>query len=185
MKPIYTEQDLVLKHPEIEGILTEIQSYGILRPEQRAQLITLLETTKTGGEPLEFSDLDAWVGKDPITNDYLLVIRNIYDPRNLLTVLFERLTTIEEEDPEMDRENALSLIETYLGIIEKREKISLEEIKKKLAELTRSMKDTLAAFQKDEFSDKDFEKLSEALDRAYFEPISELLEGVLVAIAGN
>jgi len=100
-------------------------------------------------------------------------------------VLFERLTTIEEEDPEMDRENALSLIETYLGIIEKREKISLEEIKKKLAELTRSMKDTLAAFQEDEFSDKDFEKLSEALDRAYFEPISELLEGVLVAIAGN
>jgi vacuolar-type H+-ATPase subunit C/Vma6 len=47
------------------------------------------------------------------------------------------------------------------------------------------MKDTMALFQEDEFSDKDLEKLSEALDKAYFEPISELLEGILVTIAGN
>jgi predicted nucleotidyltransferase len=116
------------------------------------------------------------VGKDPITNEYLLVIRNVYDPRNLLTVLFERLTTIEEEDPEKDKENALSLIETYLGTIEKREKVSLEELKKKLSELTRSMKDTLATFQEDEFSVQIL-KNYRSPDRAYFEPISELLEG--------
>jgi len=185
MKPFYTERDLVLKHTDMGGLLHDVQSYGILNPDQRSELVRLLEEARSTGELKEFPDMNAHVGVDRETNELLLVIHDVYDPRNLLTVLFDRLTSIEEEDPQRDKEHALSLIESYLGVIEKRERVSLQEVKRKLIQLTTSMKETIALFQEDEFSDNDLEKLSEALDKAYFEPLSELLEGVLVTIAGN
>ncbi|MCX7787177.1 MAG: hypothetical protein N2442_05735 [Spirochaetes bacterium] len=185
MKPFYTEQDLVFKHSDIGELLHDIQSYGILNPDQRSTLVRLLEEARSTGELKEFPDMNALVGADSETGEFLLVIHDVYDPRNLLTVLFDRLTSIEEEDPQKDKEHALHLIDVYLGVIEKRERVSLQEVKQKLIQITTSMKDTMALFLEDEFSDKDLEKLSEALDKAYFEPLSELLEGVLVTIAGN
>lgn len=185
MKPFYTEQDLVLKNADIAGLLHDTQSYGILNPEQRSTLVKLLEEARFTGELKEFPDIHAHVGVDRESGEFLLVIHDVYDPRNLLTVLFDRLTSREEEDPQADKEHALELIEAYLGVIEKRERVDLHQVKQKLIQLTTSLKDTMALFQEDEFSDRDLEKLSEALDRAYFEPISELLEGILVTIAGN
>jgi len=185
MKPFYTEQDLVFKHPEIGGLLHDVQTYGILNPEQRSTLVHLLEEARATGELKEFPDINAHVGVDREKEEFVLAIHDVYDPRNLLTVLFERLTSREEEDPEQDKEHARKLIDSYLRVIEKRERVNLEEVKKKLVQLTSSMKDTMALFQGDEFSDQDLEKLSQALDKAYFEPLSELLEGILVTIAGN
>lgn len=185
MNPFYTEQDLVLKHTNIGGLLHDAQSYGILNPDQRSALVRLLEEARSTGELKAFPDINAHVGVDLKNGEFLLVIHDVYDPRNLLTVLFDRLTSIEEEDPQKDKDHALRLIDSYLGMIEKREHVSLHVVKQKLIQLTTSMKDTMALFKEDEFSEKDLEKLSEALDKAYFEPLSELLEGILVTIAGN
>lgn len=185
MKPSYTEQDLVFKHTTIGGLLHDVQSYGILNPDQKSTLVRLLEEARTKSELKEFPDLNAHVGVDMEKEEFFLVIHDVYDPRNLLTVLFDRLTSREDEDPKRDKEHALKLIDSYLEVIEKRERVNLQEVKKKLVQLTSSMKDTLALLQGDEFSDRDLEKLSEALDKAYFEPLSELLEGILVTIAGN
>ncbi|GAB4224958.1 MAG: hypothetical protein Kow009_16430 [Spirochaetales bacterium] len=185
MIPFYTEQDLVFKHAEIKGLLQEVQAYGLLNSDQRSLLVRVLEKVRSRGDTEPVPGLNAHAGLDQEKGEFFLVIHDVYDPRNLLTILFDRITSTEIADPQQDKEHARDLIESYLGRIEKRERVHLEEVKQKLFQLTSSMKDTIALFQEDEFNDKDLEKLSEALDKAYFEPISELLEGVLVTIAGN
>ncbi|MFQ3621865.1 MAG: hypothetical protein SNJ78_13095, partial [Spirochaetales bacterium] len=185
MTPLYSEQDLVLKHSEVEGLIQSAQTYGILNPEQRSLLVQLLEKARVTGSWQELPELNAHVGREHSKGEYVLVIHDVYDPRNLLTVLFDRLTTIENPDPALDKALACELVDAYLGVIEKREKVDLKEAKEKLKQLSYSLKDTLPLFQGEEFNETDYEKLSQALDRAYFEPISEILEGILVTIAGN
>ncbi|MDR2588313.1 MAG: hypothetical protein LBC67_02695 [Spirochaetales bacterium] len=104
-----------------------------------------------------------------------------YDPRALVNLLYERLVSRE------DAEEPRALVEKYIGVIEEKEKIPLAEIKEKTIRLGEALRGALALYEEDgdAYSETDIEKLSTALDAAYFDPLSELLEGVLVVIAGN
>lgn len=111
------------------------------------------------------------------------VVKNMYDPRNILETLYERLAAPKEGDAW--GEEACALVDEYLGLIEEKERVSLAETREKLKKLVINMNKTLDVYEGDEFSGEDLDRLYDALTKAYFDPVQELLEGVIVAIAGN
>jgi hypothetical protein len=186
-KPKYTERDMVLKQQSVPELIEEcsVMGIGLKTDALRKQLADSLERAKTENSPVFVEPLKVTAGWDDFHEEFYLVIPDVYDPRNLVAVLFERIISSEEDDPEEDLRGARAVIESYLGVIEEKEKISLRDAKEKLFALTADMKKALLLFEEEEYSEEEFDKLSEALDKAYFDPISELLEGVLVTIAGG
>ena len=186
-KPAYTERDVVLKQESVAELLEECSMMGSgLKTEARKKELTdCLERAKRENATVPVEALNLTAGWDDFHEEYFLVLPDVYDPRNLIAVLFERLVSSEEDDPEADLGGALSIIEKYLGVIEEKEKVSLRDAKEKLVDLTTEMKKALILFEEEEYSEEEFDRLSGALDKAYFDPISEILEGVLVTIAGN
>jgi vacuolar-type H+-ATPase subunit C/Vma6 len=186
-KFIYTENDVVLKQPKIEDLLEECSLLGLnlKKAGPREELEKGFEKARREETTVLIKSLNLVAGWDDTHDEYFVVLRDVYDPRNLMAVLFERIVAVEEEDPEEDLRNIRKVISDYLGVIEQKEKVSLQDARERLFSLSAEMKKALALFEEDEYSEEDFEKLSDALDKAYFEPLSEILEGVLVTIAGN
>jgi len=186
-KPLYTGRDLVLKRDSIPELLDELTMLGIAPKTEvpRRGLDDSLELAKTENRPVVARDPGMTLGWDDFHGEYYLVVPDTYDPGNLVAVLFERLVSGGEEDPEEDLREGRRLIQEYLGVIEEKEKVSLRDVKEKLASLVTDMKKALRLFEEEDYSDEEFDRLSTALDKAYFDPISEILEGVLVTIAGG
>ncbi|MDR1933623.1 MAG: hypothetical protein LBQ57_12475 [Spirochaetales bacterium] len=180
-KPAYTEQDYVLRSGDIEDILSGLD----VSREKKSELREGLQKARAGGGAAGLPALNLSAGWDDTREEYYIVIRNMYDPRNLLDVLYERLLWEKTEDP-ADPAGALRTnIEKYLGVIEKKEKISLAKTKEKLAEIAIDMRRTLAVYEDGAYSEEEMERLSGSLDRAYFDPITELLESVIITLAGR
>jgi vacuolar-type H+-ATPase subunit C/Vma6 len=186
-KFIYTENDVVLKQPEIGNLLEDCSLLGLNlnSADGRGELERGLAKARREESTVLVKSLNLVAGWDDTHEEYYVVLRDVYDPRNLMAVLFERIVSGEEDELENDLQNIRTIISNYLGVIEQKEKVSLQEAKERLITLSTDMKKALALFEEDEYSEEDFDKLSDALDKAYFEPISEILEGVLVTIAGN
>lgn len=180
--PIYTERDLVLKGSSVEKLLVNCSRMGLCVQGTDAQkvLVKCIDLARYERRPVLCEELNLTVGWDEDRQEYCAVAKDVYDPGNLVSVLYERLISVEEDDAGID-----SLIDAYLGVIEGKEKVSLLDVREKLKSLTKEMSRTLRLYQGDEFSESDLERLSEILDSSYFDPIAELLEGVLVTIAGN
>lgn len=186
-KPHYSPRDMILKQDNIPLLLEELAMIG-LDPKSdavREKLTQALERARMDNKPTPVEEMDLSAGWDDFHEEYYLVVPDVYDPSNLVAVLFERLVAGGEEDPEEDLQEGQRLIQEYLGVIEEKEKISLREVKERLLHLTEEMKKALQLFDEEEYTEEEFDRLSAALDKAYFDPISEILEGVLVSIAGG
>ena len=180
--PLYTERDLVLKGPTVERVLADCSmlELGVQQSKLRSELVKSLDRAKYEGRPVVCEDLKLTAAWDETRKEYCAVLKGFYDPSNLVSILYERLTTLNSEV-----ENTDDLVDRYLGVIEEKEKVSLLDARQKLKILAKELRETLSLYQEEEFSEQDLEKLSTILDTTYFDPISELLEGVLVTIAGN
>jgi hypothetical protein len=183
----YTENDTVLKESLPERLI-ELFSSRVSDGDEAAlgeKLTRLFEEARTGGKHLSLPERNLTLGWDDGFDQYFIVIHGLYDPENLMAILYERLVRFEKENLGEDIAECADLINRYIGVIEKKEKIDLAEIKSKLTETTSKMKETVYLFLEEQFNEEDIEKLSKALDHAYYEPITEMLEGVLVTIAGR
>jgi len=180
--PLYTERDLVLKGSTVEKLLDNCSRMGLCvqGSESRKDLVKCIDLARYERRPERCEEMHLTVGRDEDRQEYCAGSKDGYDPGPLVSVLYERLISVEEDDAGID-----GLIDGYLGVIEGKEKISLLDVREKLKNLTKEMSRTLRLYQGDEFSESDMERLSEILDSSYFDPIAELLEGVLVTIAGN
>jgi hypothetical protein len=182
----YTEHDYVLKSANTEDILSECGLAGFkFSRAQEAQLGAGFEKARREDTAVSLPALNLTAGWDETRQEYYIIVKNMYEPRNLLDILYERLVWEKAENPEDEDKEIRAHIGNYLGVIEKREKVSLAETKEKLASIALDMRKTLAVYADGEYSDEDIERLSDSLDRTYFDPITELLEGVIIAIAGN
>jgi hypothetical protein len=183
---MYTEHDYVLKSASAEDILFDCGLAGLkFSPAQEALLGAGLEKARREGKTVPFPGLNLSAGWNQRRQEYYIVIKNMYEPRNLLDILYDRLIWDKAENPEDEEQDVRMYIGKYLGVIEEKEKIPLAETKEKLAAIALDMRKTLAVYEDGEYSEADIEKLSDSLDRTYFNPITELLEGVIIAIAGN
>jgi hypothetical protein len=182
----YTEHDYVLKAATKKDILLDCDIAGLnFSRAQKIQLEAAMEKARREGAAAALPALNLSAGWDETRQEYFIIIKDMYDPRNLLDVLYGRLLWERAENPEDEDKEIRAHIEKYLGIIEKKEGVSLSETKEKLAVIALDMRKTLSVYEDGEYSDMDIEKLSDSLDRTYFDPIMELLEGVVIAIAGN
>lgn len=179
--PVYTEHDLVLKQESLYQIMEECSLLGInlQKEESRKELRRSLEQARSEGADVLAKSLNLVAGWDETHEEYFIVVRDVYDPRNLVAVLFERIVA---EDETVD---VGTIIGRYLGVIEEKEKISLGEAKEKLVKLAADLKTALEIYEDDEYTEEELDRLSDSLDDGYFNPIAEVLEGILVTIAGN
>ncbi|MCL1817280.1 MAG: hypothetical protein FWG35_00025 [Spirochaetaceae bacterium] len=183
---MYCERDYVVKASDVGGLLAECDCVGLVfSAEKEAALRAALEDARRQREPRSLPFLNLLAGWDEKREKYYLAVRDMYDPRNLLEVLYDRLVVEKTGNPEKENEKAGSLIGAYLGVIEEKEHISLAETREKLTRLTADMHRTLAVYEDEEYSPEELERLYDTLTKAYFDPVRELLEGVIVAIAGN
>lgn len=182
----YTEHDFVLKSADIADILSGCASAGLdVSREKAALLCGGLEKARREDTLVPLAALNLIAGWDEGRQEYCVIVKDMYEPRNLLAVLYERLVWERAENPEDEEKEIRGCIERYLGVIEKKEKIPLSETREKLAVLAIDMRRTLAVYGDEEYPEQDIERLSDSLDKSYFDPMTELLEGVIVAIAGN
>ena len=176
---MYCEHDYVLKAPGVEEILGECGYMGMrFSPENEKTLREDLEDARRQEAPRGLPFLNLLAGWDPRREEYCLVVKNMYDPRNLLETLYERLIMEKDEDPG-------PLVDAYLGVIEERENVSLAEARENLKTLAAQMRKVLDLYGDGEYSEQELIRLDETLAKAYFEPLRELLEGLIVEIAGN
>ena len=189
-----------MKASSFEELLAECDCVGLeFSPENEEALRAALEDAR---RLLRDSSLPFWdpegpdgqparraatllAGWDAADERYYLAVKGMYDPRNLLQILYERLVGERGGAAERETEDAASLIDAYLGVIEEKERISLAAAREKLTELAVDMWRTLDVYEDDEYSEEELERLCDTLTKAYFDPLRELLEGVIVAIAGN
>jgi hypothetical protein len=182
----YTEHDYVLKSADAAEILSGFGFAGLeLSRAQEAELCEGLEKARREDKAILISALNLTAGWDEAQQEYYAVVKNRYDPGNVLDMLYDRLIRDRAENPEDEPGLIRAHIDNYLGVIEKKEKVSLAETREKLVAIALDMRKTFAVYEDGEYSDKDIERLSDSFDRAYFNPISELLEGIIIAIAGN
>jgi hypothetical protein len=183
---VYTEHDYVLKASEAGELLAECRFAGLSFSEEKEELFRrALEKARGEARAISLPFLNLFAGWDEGRGEYYAVIQNMYDPQNLLDILYERLLEEKAENPGGEAQAICSRIDAYLGVIEQKEKISLAETRDKLKDLALDMRRTLAIYEDGEYSEEDMERLSGSLDKAYFDPIRELLEGVIITIAGN
>ena len=183
---VYTEHDCVIKNSDIEELLDACSMAGLnLEETDKDKLCAELENSRSKDEPVHIDLLNLIAGWDEPRREYYVVIKNVYNPQNIIDILYERLVWERPDNPEDEIENINTNIERYLGVIEMREKISLAETKEKIKTLTGEMRKTLAVLEGDDYSEEEIERISDSLDTAYFDPITELLEGILVTIAGR
>ena len=181
---MYCERDYVVKAFDAEGLLAECDCVGVVfSPEKETALRAALEEARRQKRPRSLPFLNLLAGWDEKRENYYLAVKDMYDPRNLLEVLYDRLVVEKAGDPES--EEAGSLVDAYLGVIEEKEHISLAETREKLTRLVADMGRTLELYEDGEYSEEELERLYDTLTKAYFDPVRELLEGVIVAIAGN
>ncbi|MDR3200171.1 MAG: hypothetical protein LBT68_01820, partial [Spirochaetales bacterium] len=167
--PLYTEHDYVLKSADIEDVLSGCGLVGLNFPrEKEDELRRGLEEARDRGGALPLPALNLSAGWDDSRGEYYVVIKNMYDPQNLLDILYERLVWEKTENPEEEAAALRENIEKYLGVIETKEKISLSDEQEKLTELALDMRRTIALYEDGEYSEEDIERLSDSLDRAYF-----------------
>jgi hypothetical protein len=187
MKLPYSENDAVYKEIDPAKLVEHYISTGFApaSPALKERIYAALERARQSGSPIELSEPYITLGWDDAFEAHYLVIHDTYDPENLIAMLYDRLVRFEEDELANDVATASDLIQRYVGRIEAKEGINLSEIKLRLIELASKMKETVHLFLEDEFNEDDIENLSKALDRAYYEPLTETLEGVLVSIAGN
>jgi hypothetical protein len=184
--PAYTEHDYVLKSADTGEILSGFGFAGLeLSRAQEAELCEGLEKARREDKAIALPALNLTAGWDEARQEYYAVVKNRYDPRNLLDMLYDRLLWDRPENPEDEARLIRAHIDNYLGVIEKKEKVSLAEAREKLTAIALDMRTTIAVYEDGKFSDEDIEGLSDSFDRAYFNPITELLEGIIIAIAGN
>jgi hypothetical protein len=187
MKIPYTENDIVFKESDAERLVDQYLSTGFTmnEPTLRDRILEATEQARRRATPFEMTGPDIVLGWDDVFEAHYLIIRNAYDPENLVAMLYERLVRFEEDELENDLASSVELIGRYVGKIEAKEHVDLSETRANLIELTTRMKQTVHLFMEDQYSEDDIEHLSTALDQAYYEPLTEALEGMLVIIAGN
>jgi hypothetical protein len=179
MKLPYTEHDMVFKEPDAMRLVDQYLATGFVlnEPTLKGRILEAIEQARRGAAPVEMNG--------PAIEAHYLVIHGAYDPENLVAMLYDHLVRFEEDELETDLAAAIDLIGRYVGTIEAKEHVDLSETRANLIDLTTKMKQTVHLFLEDQYSEDDIDHLSSALDRAYYEPLTEALEGMLVIIAGN
>jgi hypothetical protein len=187
MKLPYTEHDMVFKEPDAMRLVDQYLATGFVlnEPTLKGRILEAIEQARRGAAPVEMNGPDITLGWDEAFEAHYLVIHGAYDPENLVAMLYDHLVRFEEDELETDLAAAIDLIGRYVGTIEAKEHVDLSETRANLIDLTTKMKQTVHLFLEDQYSEDDIDHLSSALDRAYYEPLTEALEGMLVIIAGN
>lgn len=184
MKISFTEQDIVFKGET----LNEVISYYLdsldeeSREGVRSDLTRLLKKAEKEKRAAysETHNLEGFF--DAPTHIYLLIRRGAYNAANLLYNLFDILVEHPQGEPEELEARAFLDIDRYIGEIEGREGINLLGQRENLKQICREMIHTLCLIDEEEFPDRELEKLSDTIDRNYYEPMALILQEILIQI---
>lgn len=179
----YDHNDIVLKEYTIHGTIDATLHFFGATAGIRNKLEKALKQARKEKKTVKAGEVPAEAFYDEETGEYLIILKNSYDPRNLVAVLFDRI--VEERDLELkeDLESGNKLIDNYLGRIEEKEKVDLAEYRKMIKSLAAEMKETIHLTNEHEFSEQELEHLSGEIDERYYGPIVEQMEEILATIS--
>lgn len=188
MKTIFTEKDLAFKSPDQVELLELGLSYlepG--KPGQRNELSKMIQKSKNEG--LQQGKKSRFTAAyDKKRGEYILFIRDQYEPACQLAMLFELMTESATcGDGEEELQIRSSQIKTYLAEVEKNEELDLSEECSHLINYTGQFLKTMELYQdEEELSQEELERLSDRIDLSFYKPISDIIESILERlISGN
>lgn len=180
----YTENDLVFKSETINDVISQYTEYlsGDPPPGFRNEITRLFTRAEKEKRKAHSSglDLDAWYDRD--RKEYVIVRQGVYSPQNLLYNLFDILVEHPRGEPEVLRRSTEEVIDRYIGEIEGREGLSFLGQRENLKQLCGEMIETMNILDEQDFPDAELEKVSDQIDRTYYEPIGMILQGILIDI---
>ncbi len=182
MLDLVTENDALFHDKEIKGVISYLLPFYGERERFRENLDSLLKRAKKEGEVLTFEIPTILAGYDEDDDLFFVIHQDFYDPGNLLAVLFDKIFSYDDEDYLEGIDSANEAIELYFKKIEERESVDLREKKEELERLTSDFYKAFFIFCEREATDEEMEEYSQEIEKSYFEPVSEILNSVLVEI---
>lgn len=184
MKTVFTEKDLAIKSVGVDDLVDMGIEYLGNIPGLRNELNKMIEhSKKEGPQKGQKSSFIAVYDKD--RKEYILMIKDHYDPRYLVTMLYDLVTEpVDNEEEELAVR--MEQINSYLNEISKNESIDLETEKIRMQELTRQYVKTFKLYDNDSFSQEELERIFLTMDSSFFEPMMKIIKIVLDKIkSGN
>ena len=180
----YTENDLVFKSENINDVISQYTEYLAEDPPAgfRNEMTRLLGRAEKEKRRVHSSGLDLDALYDRDRGEYVLIKQGVYSPHNLLFNLFDILVEHPEGEPEELRKEAEELIDRYIGEIEGREGMNFLGQRQNLKQLSGEMIETMHILDEQDFREAELEKLSDQIDKNYYEPIGMILQGILIDI---
>lgn len=187
MKTFFTEKDLAFKSADPDELLEMGLEYQGSVSGLRNELSKMISRSKKeGNQKGQKSSFIA--GFDHARKEYFLMIKELYEPHYLLSMLFELISETAVGD-NIEEEIAIRIeqINSYLTEIAKNEEVNLDEEQSKLIQLTGQYLKTLQLYDEDDgLSDEELERLSDHFDSTFYDPFSKIIEAVLSKIqSGN
>jgi len=188
MKTIFSEMDLAFKSDDKDELLKMGLEYlAPGKPGLRNELTKMIHKCKNDGfQKGKKSNFCA--AYDKKRSEYILYIKDNYEPVYQLAMLFELLTEdIFNSTTHEELEIRKAQIVSYLTLVEKHEELDLKE---EIAQLTNLTGQFIATFDlyKDEetLSEEELLRISEKIDLSFFKPISDIIENIMDRfISGN
>lgn len=180
----YTEQDIVFKGETInEVISTYLETLDKdSREGVRNELSKILRKAEREHKPVASASQDIEGRFDAPGHQYLLIRRGAYNAPNLLFILFDILVEHPEGNPEEIEAETFEAIDRYIGEIEGREGMNFLGQRENLKQIAREMIHTLAMLEEEDFPEAELEKVSEGIDKNYYEPLAMILQSILIEI---
>ena len=184
MSRSYTENDLVFKSDSINDVISQYSEFlGEDTPSGfRNEVTRLLNKAVKEKRMAHSSGLDLEALYDKEKGEYILIKQGVYSPQNLLFNLFDLLVEHPEGDPAELKQDAGELIDRYIGEIEGREGMNFLGQRENLKQLCGEMIETMSILDEQDFRDDELEKVSDQIDKTYYEPIGMILQGILIDI---
>ncbi len=181
--PVYDHNDIVFRDADRRGAILESLAFLGEVPDIERRLDAELEIARRTDGVRDMADIPVRAAWDGAAGEYLVIVRNAYEPRRLLASLLESLMDEPGEKLKEDVAAAEARVEAYLGRIEERERTDLTGPKKILLPLVRELRETLALAAELDYSQEELERLSEDVEHRLTRPIAEVLEEILTLLA--
>ncbi len=181
----FNEKDCVFRGESEQSVINEYINSGADASQSglRNDIEKLLKASKKDKKMKTSSKHKVDAFFDNERKEYFIIKRNFYDPKNVIAVLYEQLLESKIDENE-DLAYVEPIVNAYIGEVEKKEAIDLSSEKSDIIHIALEMKETLAMTAEDELSESELHKLCEEIDERFYEPLSKVLEDVLMKLVG-
>ncbi len=184
----YTEKDFVFKSSSINEIVENCNNMNGQRVEGlRREITSLCNQVKKENSILKSKKANVEIGFDANREEYFFIKRDIYDPANMFSVLFDILTEYTDLDVDKEIEEKSLYLEKYFKRVEEFENFKLTRECSELKELISKMVNTISVLEQEqdyeEVSYGEIERLADAIDKEFYQPIEEIFNSILDKIS--